>query len=64
MFLVGGGSTLNGLLDVAKQNFKIEVSYSNPFSRTEAPAFLDPCTRLKIAAVLPCLLFYLPAHRW
>lgn len=42
VFLVGGGSLLKGLLDVAKANFQAEVVYSNPFSKTEAPAFLAP----------------------
>jgi len=40
--LVGGGSLLKGLLERAKENFKTEVIYSNPFSKTEAPAFLGP----------------------
>lgn len=40
--LVGGGSLLNGLLDATKENFQIEVIYSNPFGKTEAPAFLRP----------------------
>ena len=40
--LVGGGSLLRGLLEYARGNFKTEVVYSNPFSKTEAPAFLDP----------------------
>lgn len=42
VLLVGGGSLLKGLLDVAKANFQAEVVYSNPFSKTEAPAFLEP----------------------
>jgi len=42
VILVGGGSLLRGLLECAKENFKIEVVYSNPFSKTEAPAFLAP----------------------
>ncbi len=42
VILVGGGSLLKGLLDYTKENFKIEVVYSNPFSKTEAPAFLGP----------------------
>jgi type IV pilus assembly protein PilM len=40
--LVGGGSLLKGLLPYTKENFKTEVIFSNPFSKTEAPAFLDP----------------------
>ncbi len=42
VILVGGGSLLKGLIESAKENFKTEVVYSNPFSKTEAPAFLGP----------------------
>lgn len=42
IFLTGGGSLLKGLLEAAKENFKVEVVYSNPFSKTETPAFLGP----------------------
>lgn len=42
VFLSGGGALLKGLLDVAKDNFKVEVAFSNPFSKTETPAFLGP----------------------
>lgn len=42
VFLVGGGSLMKGLLECAKENFKIEVVYSDPFSKTETPAFLGP----------------------
>ena len=42
VFLVGGGSLLRGLLNNAKESFHTEVVYSNPFSKTEAPAFLAP----------------------
>jgi type IV pilus assembly protein PilM len=42
IFFVGGGSLLKGLLEAAKTNFHAEVVYSNPFSKTEAPAFLTP----------------------
>lgn len=42
VFLAGGGSLMKGLLESAKENFKIEVVYSNPFSKTETPAFLGP----------------------
>lgn len=42
VFLTGGGSLLKGLLDSAKENFKAEVVYSNPFLKTETPAFLGP----------------------
>lgn len=40
--LVGGGSMLNGLLSKTKENFRVDVFYSNPFSKVEAPAFLSP----------------------
>ena len=42
VFIVGGGSLLKGLLDVVKKNFQAEVVRSNPFSKIEAPAFLEP----------------------
>ena len=42
VFLAGGGSLLKGLLEIAKSNFQAEVVYSDPFSKTEAPAFLEP----------------------
>lgn len=42
VILVGGGSLLRGLLSLAKENFKTDVTYSNPFLKTEAPAFLGP----------------------
>lgn len=42
VFLIGGGSMTRGLIEVARQNFQAEVVFSNPFSKTEAPAFLGP----------------------
>lgn len=42
VFLAGGGSLLKGLIEHAKENFHSEVIFSNPFSKTEAPAFLVP----------------------
>jgi type IV pilus assembly protein PilM len=42
VFLTGGGSLLKGLMENVKENFKVEVIYSNPFSRVEKPAFLEP----------------------
>ncbi|MDD3662811.1 MAG: type IV pilus assembly protein PilM [Candidatus Pacebacteria bacterium] len=42
VILTGGGSLLNGLLEKAKTNFNAEVIYADPFSKTEAPAFLQP----------------------
>lgn len=40
--MTGGGSLLKGLLERASTNFSVEVVYSDPFSKTEAPAFLAP----------------------
>jgi Tfp pilus assembly PilM family ATPase len=33
---------LKGLLERAAVNFHTEVVYGDPFSKTEAPAFLEP----------------------
>lgn len=41
LFLVGGGSALKGLLDLAKKNFKTEIISADPFSKVSAPAFLE-----------------------
>jgi len=42
VILTGGGSLVKGLKEKATENFHTEVVYSNPFSKTEAPAFLTP----------------------
>lgn len=42
VIMTGGGSLLKGLLEHAIANFNMEVVYGNPFSKTEAPAFLEP----------------------
>ncbi|MFA6355107.1 MAG: type IV pilus assembly protein PilM [Candidatus Paceibacterota bacterium] len=42
VILTGGGSLTKGLMERATSNFHTEVVYSNPFSKTEAPAFLAP----------------------
>ncbi len=42
VILTGGGSLIKGLMEKAVSNFHTEVVYSNPFSKTEAPAFLSP----------------------
>lgn len=42
VILTGGGSLLKGLLERANTNLHREVVFSNPFSKTEAPAFLEP----------------------
>jgi len=39
--LVGGGSALKGVVDVAKTGFQTEVVAGNPFSKVVAPAFLE-----------------------
>lgn len=39
--MVGGGSALKGLAEVAKSNFKTEVVSANPFSKVSTPAFLE-----------------------
>lgn len=41
VILTGGGSLLKGLLEVATANFNVEVAYGDPFSKTEAPVFLE-----------------------
>jgi type IV pilus assembly protein PilM len=39
--LVGGGSALKGVVDIAKNNFQTEVIAGNPFEKVIAPAFLE-----------------------
>jgi type IV pilus assembly protein PilM len=41
IILTGGGASLPGLSAFAHEMLKREVEIANPFSRTEAPAFLD-----------------------
>jgi type IV pilus assembly protein PilM len=41
VFLVGGGSALKGIADVAKNNFQTEVIPGDPFAKLLAPAFLE-----------------------
>ena len=41
VILVGGGSALKGLSELAKNNFKTEVVSANPFNKVSAPAFLE-----------------------
>lgn len=45
VFLVGGGSALKGVVDVAKRNFQTEVIPGDPFSKVVAPAFLEKILR-------------------
>jgi len=41
VILTGGGASLPGLVDVARTSLSAEVVIANPFTHTEAPAFLD-----------------------
>ena len=43
--LVGGGSSLKGLEDIAKKSFQTEVVCGNPFSKVVTPAFLEEILR-------------------
>ncbi|MCR4328024.1 MAG: pilus assembly protein PilM, partial [Patescibacteria group bacterium] len=40
--LTGGGALLKGLHDFAGSNLETEVLFADPFSKVEAPAFLEP----------------------
>ncbi len=42
IILTGGGSLTKGLMEKASDSFHTEVVRSNPFAKTEAPAFLEP----------------------
>ncbi len=42
IILSGGGALLKGLKEAAVDNFRAEVVVGNPFSKVEAPAFLEP----------------------
>ncbi len=39
--LVGGGSALKGVVDIAKKSFQTEVVAGDPFAKVVAPAFLE-----------------------
>ncbi|OGG50418.1 hypothetical protein A2704_05780 [Candidatus Kaiserbacteria bacterium RIFCSPHIGHO2_01_FULL_54_36b] len=43
--LAGGGASLPGIADVAHANLSAEVEIADPFSHTEAPAFLEAVLR-------------------
>ncbi len=43
--LVGGGSALKGVVDVAKSSFQTEVVAGDPFAKVVAPAFLEKILR-------------------
>lgn len=46
IILAGGGSLVKGLKESAAESFHTEVIYADPFSKTEAPAFLAPVLAL------------------
>ena len=46
VILTGGGSLIRGLIDRAVSNFHADVVYSDPFSKTESPAFLEPILKI------------------
>ena len=41
ILLIGGGALLQGILPVAKKSFQMDVAIGEPFSKVEAPAFLQ-----------------------
>ena len=41
VIFTGGGSLLKGLNEVATNNFRSEIEVGHPFSKVNAPAFLD-----------------------
>jgi type IV pilus assembly protein PilM len=43
--LLGGGASLPGIVEVARTSLNADVEIANPFSHTEAPAFLDDVLR-------------------
>ncbi|MBI4155747.1 MAG: type IV pilus assembly protein PilM [Candidatus Zambryskibacteria bacterium] len=43
--LVGGGSALKGVVDIAKSSFQTEVIAGDPFAKVVAPAFLEKVLR-------------------
>lgn len=45
VLLVGGGSALLGIVDVAKEIFQTEVVAGDPFAKVVAPAFLEKVLR-------------------
>lgn len=45
VILTGGGATLKGLQDFAKQQLELEIEIANPFSRVQTPAFLNTTLR-------------------
>ncbi len=42
IILTGGGVNLKGFYELAQKSFSVSVVVADPFSKVEAPAFLDP----------------------
>ncbi|MBI3632663.1 MAG: type IV pilus assembly protein PilM [Candidatus Vogelbacteria bacterium] len=42
VILIGGGSLLRGLPEIAAKNLEIDVKLGDPFKKVEAPVFLEP----------------------
>lgn len=53
--LTGGGSNLKGLVEYVVSKFGVEVARGNPFSRTVAPAFMQPILRELGASFSPAV---------
>ncbi|MBX4206478.1 type IV pilus assembly protein PilM [Candidatus Parcubacteria bacterium] len=45
ILMVGGGASLKGILELAKENFKMDVALGLPFNKVSAPAFLENILR-------------------
>jgi len=45
VILTGGGATLKGLPEFARQQLELEIELANPFSLVQAPAFMDDTLR-------------------
>lgn len=45
VILTGGGASLPGILDLAKKSFDMNISLAQPFTKVEAPAFLEATLR-------------------
>ncbi|NCN08022.1 type IV pilus assembly protein PilM [Candidatus Parcubacteria bacterium] len=45
IILVGGGASLKGLMEMAKDNFKTEAVIADPFNKLATPAFLENILR-------------------
>ncbi len=45
VILIGGGAALKGVLEVSKNNLKMEVELGLPFNKVAAPAFLENILR-------------------